>query len=107
MRVSIVIPAFDEEDNLRPLRSAIKEALEGRIDYEAIVVDDGSRDGTRAVARQLAAEDPRFRLVALDQKPDAARFGLGLDVAEAKPDDLLRLAEPRAQLRRTRHVLSE
>ena len=63
--VSIVVPAYNEQDNLRPLRAAIKEALDGKIDYEVIFVDDGSRDRTREVAREIAAEDARFRLVAL------------------------------------------
>ncbi|HZV01210.1 MAG TPA: glycosyltransferase family 2 protein [Planctomycetota bacterium] len=65
MRVSIVVPAHDEQDNLRPLRTAIKEALDGHLDYEVIIVDDASRDATRSVAREIASEDPRFRLVAL------------------------------------------
>jgi glycosyltransferase involved in cell wall biosynthesis len=64
-RVSIVVPAYDEQDNLRPLRAAIKEAIDGKIDYEVIFVDDGSKDRTREVAREIAAEDARFRLVAL------------------------------------------
>jgi glycosyltransferase involved in cell wall biosynthesis len=64
-RVSIVVPAYDEQDNLRPLRDAIKAAIDGKLDYEVIFVDDGSKDRTREVARAIAAEDPRFRLVAL------------------------------------------
>lgn len=64
-RVSIVVPAYNEEDNLRPLRAAIKEALDGKVDYEVVLVDDGSKDRTREVARALASEDARFRLVAL------------------------------------------
>jgi dolichol-phosphate mannosyltransferase len=64
-RVSIVVPAYNEEANLRPLRAAIKAALDGKLDYEVILVDDGSKDGTLEVAHALAREDPRFRLVAL------------------------------------------
>jgi dolichol-phosphate mannosyltransferase len=64
-RVSIVVPAYNEQDNLRPLRAAIKDALDGKVDYEVIFVDDGSKDRTREVAREIAAEDARFRLVAL------------------------------------------
>jgi glycosyltransferase involved in cell wall biosynthesis len=60
-----VVPAHDEQDNLRPLRIAIKEALDGHVDYEVIIVDDASRDATRSVAREIASEDTRFRLVAL------------------------------------------
>jgi len=64
-RVSIVVPAYNEEDSLRPLRDAIRGALDGKLDYEVVLVDDGSRDRTREVAREIAREDARFRLVAL------------------------------------------
>ena len=63
--ISIVIPAYNEEDSLRPLRAAIKAAIDGKLDYEVVLVDDGSKDRTREVAREIAKEDPRFRLVAL------------------------------------------
>jgi glycosyltransferase involved in cell wall biosynthesis len=63
-RVSIVLPAYNEEANVG---SAVRRAEEiaGRLcaDHEVIVVDDGSVDATAAVVRELAARDPRVRLV--------------------------------------------
>ncbi|MGE5635344.1 MAG: glycosyltransferase family 2 protein [Nocardioidaceae bacterium] len=49
-RIAIVIPAFNEEDNLGPVLDSIPERVGGK-ETEVLVVDDGSRDSTQAVAR--------------------------------------------------------
>ena len=59
-----------------PLCQGIREALESGWDYEVIVVDDNSPDGTCEVVRQLGEEDPRIRLI---QRP--GKLGLGSAVA--------------------------
>ena len=41
--LSLVIPVYDEEDNLRPLNERIQEALSS-IEYEVIYINDGSND---------------------------------------------------------------
>jgi dolichol-phosphate mannosyltransferase len=61
-RVSIVIPVFDEEDNLALLVGEVATAARG-LDYELILVDDGSRDGSREVLAGLAAGEPRLRVL--------------------------------------------
>lgn len=55
--VSVVVPVYNEIDNLRPLFEALTAALTGRR-YELVLVDDGSSDGGLDVLRALAAEDP-------------------------------------------------
>jgi glycosyltransferase involved in cell wall biosynthesis len=55
MIVSVVIPVFNERDNLAPLEQALREALAGR-QAELIFVDDGSTDGSREELEELAAE---------------------------------------------------
>lgn len=51
--LSIVIPAYNEERRLGGTLDGVVEYFEGRgISFEVVVVDDGSRDGTRAVAEQ-------------------------------------------------------
>jgi glycosyltransferase involved in cell wall biosynthesis len=62
--LSVVVPIFNERDNVGPLHEALTHALQllGR-SYEIVLVDDGSDDGTRDVLRELAAVDPHLRLV--------------------------------------------
>ena len=46
MLLSVVVPCYNEENNLRPLCTACREALEGVAEYELVFVNDGSTDGT-------------------------------------------------------------
>ena len=59
-RISVVVPVFDEEANLAPLVTEIAAALAG-LDFELLVVDDGSRDQSAATLARLAAGEPRLR----------------------------------------------
>ncbi len=54
-KVSVVIPIKDEEENIEPLFRAVREALKD-IDYELILVDDGSIDGSVAKMKKFADE---------------------------------------------------
>ncbi len=56
--LSVVVPLFNEEENIPLLQSEIERALDGR-DYELILVDDASIDGTVAAIRLL----PQVRLL--------------------------------------------
>jgi len=61
-RVSVLLPVRDEEPFLaEALESLSAQTLD---DFEAIVVDDGSTDGSLAIARAHARRDPRFRVLA-------------------------------------------
>jgi len=64
--ISIVIPVYNEVDNLRPLAEKIVAAMEplGK-SYEVLLVDDGSKDGSTERIREIAADDSRFKLVKL------------------------------------------
>jgi glycosyltransferase involved in cell wall biosynthesis len=62
---SLVIPLFNEEENVAPLFAAITNALKDcRGSYEVVLVDDGSRDMTFVRAAALADIDDRIRVVA-------------------------------------------
>lgn len=62
--ISVVLPAWNEEHNIATAIQQAVTALEGiGADYEIIVVDDGSRDGTARVVGELQAGNPQLRLV--------------------------------------------
>ncbi len=68
MKLSIVTPAFNEAANLRHLYDQLAPALDGLgLDWEWIVVDDHSRDGTFDVLSELAVRDTRVRGVRLSR----------------------------------------
>lgn len=74
-RLSVVIPAFREEDRLGPTLDAVRTWLETRPDdFEILVVDDGSDDGTADVARSRDAHT--LRLPENRGKGAAARAGV-------------------------------
>jgi dolichol-phosphate mannosyltransferase len=60
LQLSVIIPTFNERENVTPLFERLKLALAG-IAWEAVYVDDNSPDGTVAVVRDLARRDPRAR----------------------------------------------
>jgi glycosyltransferase involved in cell wall biosynthesis len=64
--LSIVVPAYDEEANVGPLYREIMEVVPRLgLRFEIVFVDDGSRDATFARLAELAAGDPRVRVVKL------------------------------------------
>jgi len=64
--ISVVIPVFNERDNLEPLQARITEALAPlNIPYEVLYVDDGSTDGSWDTLKRVVATDPHVRLIRL------------------------------------------
>lgn len=61
--LSVVVPVFNERDNVAPLIAEITSALRGRIDFEILYVDDHSRDDTLAVLHSLKAQVPELRVL--------------------------------------------
>src|SRR3989449_7246383 len=61
--LSLVIPCYNEEGNLRPLIAAIREAVD-RLDlaYEIVITDDRSKDTSWEILKELAAADPLIRV---------------------------------------------
>jgi dolichol-phosphate mannosyltransferase len=65
--LSVVIPVYDEEASLALLHAELDAALRGVAGgAEILYVDDGSRDASFARLREIAARDPRVRVVALE-----------------------------------------
>lgn len=68
LELSLVIPAYDEAENLPVLMTEIRQALGGSSwRYEVLVVDDGSADATSEVLTELARRDPRIRPLQLER----------------------------------------
>ena len=88
-RLSVVIPAYNEEQRLPRTIELIERYLDGRgVNYELILVDDGSADGTRQVMDEAAARNPRVRLEALPSNCGKGR-ALAAGVAVARGDEVL------------------
>jgi dolichol-phosphate mannosyltransferase len=62
VELTVVVPSFNEIDNVEPLIERLHAALDG-IEWEVIYVDDDSPDGTAAKVRELAQTDPRVRCI--------------------------------------------
>ncbi|MBB3891671.1 glycosyltransferase involved in cell wall biosynthesis [Phenylobacterium haematophilum] len=102
--VSVVVPAYNATATLaETLRSALRQT---HADLEVIVVDDGSKDGTRALAESFAAEDPRVRVISKPNGGVAAARNAGIDaargdfIAPLDADDLWHPDKLRLQLER-------
>jgi len=84
--VSVVVPLYNEADNVADLHREVTAALEttGR-PFELVLVDDGSTDGTRRRVLELEALDPRVRAVLLRRNfGQTAAFSAGFDRARGE-----------------------
>src|ERR1700743_2338416 len=61
-QLSVVVPTFNERDNVTTLFRRLEAALAG-VPFEVIFVDDNAPDGTWQVVRDLASEDSRVRCI--------------------------------------------
>lgn len=80
--ISVIVPVFNGEATLkRCVDSVLAQSFE---DWELILVDDGSTDGTNRLARELAAGDPRIRLLTQRNRGVSAARNLALERAEGE-----------------------
>lgn len=64
--VSIVVPCYNEEENVGPLSQAIKEIFRSELadyQYELLFIDNDSRDSTRELLRRMCGEDPHIKAI--------------------------------------------
>lgn len=69
MKISVVIPVYFNQDNLKPLYDDMKAKLFGHTEYEweVVMVDDGSADSSYEVMKSLAEEDERIKIYRLSR----------------------------------------
>ncbi len=103
-QISIVIPLFEEEENVHRLVRSVRAAMRNAGPWELILVDDGSRDATFALARCEAKADSRVRVLRLARNYgqtmamqagfDSARGGIVVSMdgdLQNDPEDIPRL----------------
>ena len=107
VEISVVVPVYNEQDNVVPLLESIRDALEGLgRPYEAVVVDDGSTDATAERLREAAERLPMLRVLRLRGNfGQSAALAAGFDHARGDlvvtmdgdrqndPADILRLLD--------------
>jgi len=84
--LSVVVPIFNEEDNIPILHGRITDALsDANLDYELILVDDGSSDNSYPALKRLAAHDDRVKVVRLRRNfGQTAAMAAGFDLASGR-----------------------
>ena len=65
-KISVLIPCYNEEENVVPISQAVVETLERDLpqyDYELVFIDNDSHDSTRDLLRELCAQNPRIKAI--------------------------------------------
>jgi glycosyltransferase involved in cell wall biosynthesis len=83
MTISIVVPLYNEEENVRDLHARLKEVLDTLDnEYELIFIDDGSTDRTLALLQEIQSGDDRVVVLSLRRNfGQTAAFAAGFDYA--------------------------
>ena len=83
-KISIVIPVYNEEENIKPLIAELQDVLKGlNKSYEIIFVDDGSRDRSFEILKVAASQDPQIRIIRFKKNTgQTAAFDAGFNAAE-------------------------
>lgn len=82
--ISVVVPVYNEQDNIEVFSSAVKDALQPLdYDYELIFVDDGSSDASAYILQNLTAHDNHIKFIMLSRNfGHQTALTCGLDHAE-------------------------
>ncbi len=65
-KVSILIPCYNEQENVRPMSKAIVDLFQNALasyDYELLFIDNDSQDNTRTLLREICAENPKIKAI--------------------------------------------
>ncbi|HEY2703403.1 MAG TPA: dolichyl-phosphate beta-glucosyltransferase [Candidatus Dormibacteraeota bacterium] len=107
--LSLVVPSYNEAERLPPSLARMREHLDlSGEEYEVIVVDDGSSDGTAAAVERAAASWPQLRLLGLERnqgKGAATRAGMLAARGEHRAFSDADLSTPLEELPRLRYHL--
>lgn len=86
IQLSIVVPVYNEEENLRNLQVCLYKALSAMgLDYEVIYVDDGSSDSSFKILAEMAEQDKRIKVVRFRKNyGQTAAMSAGIEVASGR-----------------------
>ena len=111
MKLSVIVPARDEEAGVAGTIAAIGSALDAAgADFEIVVVDDGSRDATAGIVRAAVERDGRVRLVGNGPPHGfghAVRAGLGAACGDASAIVMADASDDPADLVRYHALLAD
>ena len=84
--ISVVIPVFNEEENIQSLHEKLRASLDGlNLDYEILYVDDGSRDASFEILHSIAAADARVKLIRFRRNfGQTAAMAAGMDFSRGR-----------------------
>ena len=81
-KISIILPTYNEKENIIVLIDRIKKELYGKLDYEIIVVDDNSPDKTWELVKNYSLNDPKVILIhRINKRGLTSAFNDGIDKA--------------------------
>lgn len=100
LKLSVVIPVYNEEANLEPLYNDLKNTLDSlNLNYEVIWVNDGSRDNSEVILQNIAAKDPHNKVINFSRNfGQTAAMSAGIKAAQGEiivPMDADRQNDPR------------
>jgi glycosyltransferase involved in cell wall biosynthesis len=86
MMISVVVPVFNEEGNLRPIYHELKKVLDLNVpNYEIIFVDDGSTDDSLGILRAIHDNDGRVKIIQFRKNfGQTSAFSAGIDYASGE-----------------------
>jgi cellulose synthase/poly-beta-1,6-N-acetylglucosamine synthase-like glycosyltransferase len=82
MNFSVIVPAYQAAQHLPRCLSALQQQTIDRAQYEIIVIDDGSTDGTADVAEQALCDFPVARIIRAEHSGPAGARNLGVQAAQ-------------------------
>jgi polyisoprenyl-phosphate glycosyltransferase len=78
-KISIVVPCYNESESIREFHHVISGVLEGKYNYEIILVNDGSKDQTLSIIRELSRTDNHVKYISFSRNfghQNAVKAGL-------------------------------
>ena len=86
IKVSVVVPVFNEGESLRKLVAELQQVLDGDgLNYELLLIDDGSTDSSPSLLKELAADSPRIKVILLRRNfGQTAAMAAGFDHARGE-----------------------